>query len=112
MKAGLAVSAAVIAAGLGMQEFAIRHLPAGGRASVDGSSRYPRGAAAVASGLGHASGSSVLEVGLILLVCTPIVAVAVAAVSFRRRGDRRFALVGGIVLGVLALSSLVGVGVL
>jgi uncharacterized membrane protein len=54
----------------------------------------------------------VLEVGLTLLVCTPIAAVLAAAISYRRLGDRRFALVGGVVLGVLGVSSLVGLGVL
>jgi uncharacterized membrane protein len=110
LKVGLAVSAVVIAAGLGMQEFGIRHLPAAGKASVGASGRYPRGVAGVVSGLGHGSGSSVLEIGLALLVCTPVAAVAAAAISYRRRGEGRFALVGGIVLLVLAVSSLVGLG--
>jgi uncharacterized membrane protein len=112
LKIGLAVSAVVIAVGLCMQEFGIRHLPAEGRSSVGGSAGYPRGVTGVASALGHGSGSSVIELGLALLVCTPIAAVAVAAVSYRRRGDRRFALVGGVVLSVLVISGLVGLGVL
>jgi uncharacterized membrane protein len=112
LKIGLGLSAAVVAVGLVMQEFAIRHLPASGRGSVGGSGAYPRGISGVAAGLGHGSGSSVLEIGLALLVCTPIAAVLAAAISYRRLGDRRFALVGGVVLAVLGMSSLVGLGVL
>lgn len=112
LKVGLTLSATVIAVGLVMQELAIRHLPAGGKRFVSGPGTYPRGIAAVVSGLGHGSGSSVLEVGLALLVSTPIAGVAAAAVVSRRGGDGRLALVGAVVLGVLVVSSLVGLGVL
>jgi uncharacterized membrane protein len=66
----------------------------------------------VISGAGHGSGSAVLEIGLALLVCTPIAAMAAAAVSYRKQGDRRFAVVGAFVLGVLVVSGLVGLGAL
>lgn len=111
LKIGLALSAAVIAVGLVMQEFSIRNESARG-ARFTGSGGYPHGVSAVLAGLGHGSGSAVLEIGLALLVCTPIAAVATAAAVYRRNGDRRFALVGGAVLGVLVLSGLVGLGVI
>lgn len=112
LKIGLALSAVVIAGGLALQEFSIRHLPAEGSRFVGGSGHYPRGVAAVISGAGHGSGSAVLEIGLALLVCTPIAAMAAAAVSYRKQGDRRFAVVGAFVLGVLVVSGLVGLGAL
>jgi uncharacterized membrane protein len=112
LKIGLAVSAAVIAVGLVIQELGIRNLPAEGKRFVSGSGQYPRGVTGVAAGLGRGSGSAVLEVGLALLVCTPVAAVLAAAISYRRRGDNGFALVGATVLGVLAVSALVGLGVL
>jgi len=112
LKVGLALSAGAIAVGVSMQEFAIRHLPAGGSGAVAGAGPYPRGLSGVVSGLGHGSGTSVVELGLALLVCTPVTAVAVAALSYGRRGERRLALFGGIVLLVLAVSILVGVGLL
>jgi len=112
LKIGLALSAAVIAVGLVMQEFAIRHESARGARFVAGPGSYPHGVSGVLAGLGHGSGSAVLEVGLALLVFTPIAAVATAALVYRRNGDGRFALVGAAVLGVLVLSSLVGLGVI
>jgi len=108
LRIGLAASSVVIVAGLAAQELALRRLPTGGLHSIAGPGRYPNSTPAALRGLSHGPGSALLEVGLGLLVCTPAAAIITAAVVYSRRGDRRIARVASLVLGVLAVSCLVG----
>ena len=54
------------------------------------------------------SGRGVIQLGLLLLIATPIARVALTLVAFERLGDRRYVVITGIVLALL-LASLVGV---
>jgi uncharacterized membrane protein len=49
---------------------------------------------------------AVTTLGIVVLILTPVVGVALATASFWWRGDRRYAAVAGIVLGALLTSFL------
>jgi uncharacterized membrane protein len=57
----------------------------------------------------HGRGVAILDLALLLLMATPLLRVAVLALGWARSGDRRFTGVALIVLGLLALSLLLGV---
>lgn len=54
---------------------------------------------------------AVIGLGLVALLVTPVVGVAVAIPAFLRAGDRRYALIALIVLSMLVLSLFLGGGV-
>lgn len=56
------------------------------------------------------SGLAIIYLATMLLMATPILRVAVLAIGWTIAGDRRFALVALIVLGLLGLSVALGVG--
>jgi uncharacterized membrane protein len=56
------------------------------------------------------NGTSMIDLGLLLLLCTPLLRVAVLAVGWMLTGDRRFAAVALIVLSLLGLSLALGIG--
>ena len=58
----------------------------------------------------HGNGVDLLDLGLLALVCTPILRVAVLALGWGTAGDYRFAVVALVVLGLLVLSLCLGVG--
>jgi uncharacterized membrane protein len=66
--------------------------------------------AALFQGALHGNGVDLLDLGLLALVCTPILRVAVLALGWGTAGDYRFALVALVVLGLLLLSLRLGVG--
>ena len=47
---------------------------------------------------------AVSALGLVCLVATPVVGVAAASIAFWRAGDRQYATIAGVVLGMLMLS--------
>ena len=53
-------------------------------------------------------GLSIVNLALLLLMATPLFRVAVLAVGWMLGGDRRFGLVAFVVLGLLALSAVIG----
>ncbi len=56
------------------------------------------------------NGVSLLDLGVLLLMCTPLVRVAVLAVGWAMTGCRRFAAVAFAVLALLGLSLFLGIG--
>jgi uncharacterized membrane protein len=58
----------------------------------------------IARAAAHGQGRAIIQVGLLLLILTPIARVAVAAVGFLLERDRFYATVSLIVLVILALS--------
>jgi uncharacterized membrane protein len=65
---------------------------------------------ALLQGAFRGDGLSIIHLALLLLMATPLVRVAVLAVGWAAQGDRRFAAVALIVLGLLAVSLAIGVG--
>jgi uncharacterized membrane protein len=60
------------------------------------------------NGLHQLRGQAVVTLGLLLLIATPIVRVAISAFAFARQGDRVFTILTLAVLGILLLSLLLG----
>jgi uncharacterized membrane protein len=56
------------------------------------------------------NGPAIIDLGLLLLICTPLFRVAVLAVGWLATGDFRFAAVALAVFGLLILSLVLGVG--
>jgi uncharacterized membrane protein len=100
LRIGLVASLVLILSGVVIEEAS----PAGRARRTLSGGTFPRGAASVVHGLAMGSGRAVVEVGLGLLVCTPIAAVAAAVTAWRREGDWGMAGVGAAVIAVLGLS--------
>jgi uncharacterized membrane protein len=64
--------------------------------------------ASVLSGAVHGDGPALVMVGVLLLVATPVVRVAVSVVAYAMEGDRRFVVITAVVLAVLLGSFAVG----
>lgn len=69
---------------------------------------FPRSFSWLLGGLLHLNGSAVIVAGLILLIATPVLRVAVSIVSFAKERDRPFVVITSVVLGLLLLSLLLG----
>ena len=105
LRIGSMASLVLIATGVVVEETS----PAGrARTTLLGRS-FPKGPIPVLHGLTMGSGRALVEVGLGLLVCTPIAAVAAAAITSRRAGDRKLAAMGAGVIAVLALSCTIAI---
>ena len=98
--AGVLAAGLLLAAGLAVA-------PAGGRprpAGPPGPVRELPGRAAAGDGV------ALIELGLLVLIVTPAVRVAVLAGGWAAAGDRRFAAVAVVVLALLGLSVWLGLG--
>ena len=58
------------------------------------------------AGLHSSSGAIIAKLGILLLICTPVVRVLVAGLVFLREHDRRYALVSLGVLFIMVMTSL------
>ncbi|MGH9029981.1 MAG: DUF1634 domain-containing protein [Acidimicrobiales bacterium] len=68
----------------------------------------PHSVASVVHGLVHGNGPAIVMLGLLLLILTPVMRVAVSVVTFGLQRERRFVLITLIVLIVLIGSFAVG----
>jgi uncharacterized membrane protein len=62
----------------------------------------------VARGLAHLDAASLMWLATVLLILTPVTRVVVAFIAFWQDGDRRFMLVTGAVLAIIALTVFLG----
>ena len=69
---------------------------------------FPRTAAWILGGALRLGGRAVIVTGLLLLIATPVLRVAVSIVSFARERDRAFVVITSAVLGLLLLSLVLG----
>jgi uncharacterized membrane protein len=69
---------------------------------------FPKSLAEVAAGLHDGHGQAVVALGLIVLILTPILRVAVSVIAFAFERDRAFVLITSSVLAVLLASFLLG----
>ena len=69
---------------------------------------FPHSLAAMARGIVSGSGESLVLLGLILLIATPIVRVAVSLLIFMHQRDRAFVYITCLVLALLMLSFFLG----
>jgi uncharacterized membrane protein len=71
---------------------------------------FPHTLAQTLAALGDLKGQGFVVLGLLVLLATPVVSVAVAIIAFALQKDRIFALIAGIVLAILILSFFLGRG--
>jgi uncharacterized membrane protein len=69
---------------------------------------FPRTADWILGGLLRLDGGAVIVAGLLLLIATPVLRVAVSIVSFSKERDRAFVVITSAVLGLLLLSLVLG----
>jgi len=69
---------------------------------------FPHTLRDVLHGLREGRGQSVVIVGLMLLIATPVIRVAVSILGFIYEGDRRYVVITTIVLALLVLSFVLG----
>ena len=100
LRAGVVASGVLLVAGLAAVWI-------GGEALPDG---LPPHFGAVVRGALQADGTSLFALGLLVLMSTPVVRVAVLSVGWLLEGDRRFAAVAAAVLAILLVSMALGVG--
>jgi uncharacterized membrane protein len=97
--AGVAVSGVLLAAGLVVALVSGQPRPEGPAPPV----------AAVLRSAARGDGVGLLDAGLLLLIATPVLRVAVLAVGWGVEGSWRFAAVAVLVLGLLALGLVLGI---
>jgi uncharacterized membrane protein len=85
------------AGGYGAQASAVPHL-----SGAEGA--FPRTARWLFSGLKHGNGQAVIVLGLLLLIATPVLRVAVSVLAFARERDRMYTIITALVLLLLLLS--------
>lgn len=71
---------------------------------------FPHTLGEVGAGLLALRAQAFIALGLLLLIATPVVRVAVSIVGFAREHDRRYVLIASLVLLILLLSFLLGRG--
>ncbi len=69
---------------------------------------FPHTIPEVADGIGQLRGRAFVAAGLLVLIATPVMRVAVSIVGFIYQSDRTFVVITSIVLAILLLSFLVG----
>jgi uncharacterized membrane protein len=97
LKAGIALSVALMAIGLVLGAVGGDGLPSGVVPLVD-----------LASGLGAFDPAAFLSLGLIVLIATPFARVGGSIVTFAIERDRRYVLITAVVLAVMCLSVVLG----
>jgi uncharacterized membrane protein len=71
---------------------------------------YPSSLAAVGTGLVHGDPLAIVALGLLLLLATPVIRVAVSVVAFALEHDRQYVLITLLVLFILLVSFFLGKG--
>lgn len=103
LRGGVLGSAAIIL--LGVVIFYLRaatsgHTPSG--------KPFPMSLPAVGCGLAHGDPLAIVALGLLVLLATPVVRVAVSIVAFALEGDRRYVIITTLVLLILLASFALG----
>jgi uncharacterized membrane protein len=105
LRGGVILSGAII--GIGVADFYLRgpsHL------TYPGGLTYPSSLPAIWVGLTHADPVAIIALGLIVLLATPVVRVAVSVIAFALSRDRLYVVITLVVLCILIFSLLSGAG--
>lgn len=111
LRTGVTVSLALIVAGMTLafihhREYVFSHAELV-RLTGPGAD-FPHSVAAVEAGVRQGRGRAFIMAGLLVLIATPVMRVAVSIVGFAYQKDRTFVVITSIVLALLLLSFLVG----
>jgi uncharacterized membrane protein len=102
LRAGVLLSAGIIS--FGMLDLWLLHSHYAGTQAV------PTSLAGIWFGLSHADPSAIVVVGLLLLVATPVIRVAVSMIAFAVSHDLLYVGITALVLAILLFSFLSGLG--
>jgi len=116
LRAGVTVSSLVITSGIAVTLASASSRSSASRAVGElrrgilfpSGLQAPHSVPAVISAVGHGGGPALVMLGLLLLILTPVMRVAVSVVSFALDRDRRYVLITLTVLGVLIGSFALG----
>ena len=103
LRGGVLLSASLIVAGVVM--FYARYARYGASTNL-----FPHSFGAVINGIAHGDPLSLIVLGLLVLLATPVLRVAVSIVAFALERDWRYVVITSIVLGILLLSFFLGRG--
>jgi len=113
LRTGVLVSIAVILAGL---IFTFAHHPAyfSSRPAlgqlIDAREHFTSSIGGVAQGVRASRGQAIIMLGILLLIATPIVRVAISVFLFAAEHDRRYVVITATVLVLLLISLVTGLG--
>lgn len=105
LRGGVLFSAAITL--LGVLLFYLRSGPSGGQ---EAGATFPHTLGAVESGLTHGDPLAIIVLGLLVLLATPVVRVAVSIIAFSLERDWRYVAITSLVLLILLLSFVLGKG--
>lgn len=74
----------------------------------DGANGFPESFGGIVRGLGAFEGRAIVMLGLLVLIATPVMRVAVSILAFFHAGDRAFTVITTIVLALLLLALALG----
>ncbi|MCC6959386.1 MAG: DUF1634 domain-containing protein [Dehalococcoidia bacterium] len=74
----------------------------------DGADGFPASFGGIVRGLGAFEGRAIVMLGLLVLIATPVMRVAVSILAFVHAGDRAFAIITAVVLALLLLALALG----
>jgi uncharacterized membrane protein len=105
LRGGVLLSAAITL--LGVLLFYLRFGPSGGH---EAGAAFPHTLGGVVSGLAHGDALAIIVLGLLVLLATPVVRVAVSIIAFGLERDWRYVAITSLVLLILLLSFALGRG--
>ena len=105
LRTGVLLAAAVVFAGGALYITQHHAQPVSYRTFVAGATDT-RTLGGIAASAGHLQGEGLIQLGLVLLIATPVARVAFAVVGFALESDRLYAFVSLIVLAILIFSLL------
>lgn len=106
LRGGVVLSASIIL--LGVVLYYLRNPRA--NPAIAQPALFPHSLPAVLTGLAHADGLAIIAFGLLILLATPVIRVAVSIVAFALEGDRRYVAITTLVLFILIVSFIAGRG--
>jgi uncharacterized membrane protein len=111
LRSGVVASVALIVVGLTLSFIhhpAYMRDPAELTRLVTPGAAFPKTLHELADGLGHGEGRAITVLGLLALIATPIMRVAISVLTFIEQKDKRFALITATVFALLILSLVLG----
>ncbi len=105
LRGGVLLSGAIIL--IGVILFYIRYFSAG---SGNNAAAFPHSLGAVGQGLARGDPLAIIALGLLVLLITPVLRVAVSIVAFGLERDWRYVVITSIVLAILIVSFVLGRG--
>jgi uncharacterized membrane protein len=103
LRAGVILSACVVAAG-GVLFLLRHHAAISGFATFEGEPKELRSLTEIVRGASRWQGRSLIQLGVVLLVATPVARVVFSAFAFARQRDWLYVALTGIVLALLLYS--------